>query len=966
MRTTYKLLFAVALAFAQVIAPSLTGRAGGGSFLMAQDAFYVYRNDGDFNGFFFDEIVRMGYSKMDLDSVEHEVYVIQEIETEDSLYRIPLNAIDSIGFVQPEIILNPRLVHLDESGLIPYLSNFETYHDYIANTSSAFFKLAYNTPEAIVPKVGDVIANFTNPTYRYSTETEDDFGGFVIKVKSISRYDESSQWYVFGEAVSEISDIFVQLISTEKISVDEAGNVKRRMAGIDSMAGMRDGSEAGMRGAAGSAHASLIDYSGTLHRDFSPRDGITIGLEAGLGLKVGLRMAYNITTERILIKTAVDTKVSVAPAITAKASGSFEIPVDGMPKFIKSIKFPAIAPLFQTRPFPDIFVRGGGDLTLKASLPTMALDWRQVFTFDTDRYPLVASYSMALNGPENMALTDIMDISSTDLSLTLSGFVQTGIKLSANIETNDWVEKIFSSGISLDLYCGPKLEGNLSLSLAGLQQSGAYGMLKNSGIKAHACSADLEAKAKVSCLWHDPQETTFFDASKQFGTLELYLLPAFATTDAEYNSTTGDVVATIHPSRMTLMPCNVGIAIYDYQGDLIEKALNPRQHHLQGFGYDFTYHFSTLPCGRYTVRPFIEMAGTEIAVTEPGLEREVIVTPILDLREDSVNVSQNGQTLEYAFITNATQVQANAPYDFIKVTVEETDFKERLAGLKVEVMPNYSVFPRTGYVILTAGSGAYVTRDTLIVHQESDRPFMFAMGAVNYSNHQVTSHQWGSSNGTDYDKTNHSEGPGTVSFTTPLTCTRSGDIMTCIGRFRVSLDDSENGFDQTGYVHNNYTITGYKEWTCELSVDISKPAAPRILSGSCQYVYTYKNESVSKTYIDLDSNPHVWWTDTYNASIHTEDAASWNHEIPFVDTATPYNGWKDMNGNAIETHGSMRFWLGGPQNVSISSSGKSDSFQDKFYDNSNSQGDTRTDHSTTSCYGFEMGDDAYIQIYLAY
>ena len=34
--------------------------------LRAQDenaAFYIYQNDGDFDGFFFDEVVRMGYSK---------------------------------------------------------------------------------------------------------------------------------------------------------------------------------------------------------------------------------------------------------------------------------------------------------------------------------------------------------------------------------------------------------------------------------------------------------------------------------------------------------------------------------------------------------------------------------------------------------------------------------------------------------------------------------------------------------------------------------------------------------------------------------------------------------------------------------------------------------------------------------------------------------------------------------------
>lgn len=57
--------------------------------LFAQDAFYIYRNDGDFEGFFYDQVQRIGYSKIDLEGMEHDEYVIQEVETVDSLYRIP-------------------------------------------------------------------------------------------------------------------------------------------------------------------------------------------------------------------------------------------------------------------------------------------------------------------------------------------------------------------------------------------------------------------------------------------------------------------------------------------------------------------------------------------------------------------------------------------------------------------------------------------------------------------------------------------------------------------------------------------------------------------------------------------------------------------------------------------------------------------------------------------------------------
>ena len=66
-------------------------------------AFYIYQNDGHFDGFFYDEIEKMSFSFLDTLGVEHDEIVSQEIVTADSTYRIMLSAIDSIGFVQPEI-----------------------------------------------------------------------------------------------------------------------------------------------------------------------------------------------------------------------------------------------------------------------------------------------------------------------------------------------------------------------------------------------------------------------------------------------------------------------------------------------------------------------------------------------------------------------------------------------------------------------------------------------------------------------------------------------------------------------------------------------------------------------------------------------------------------------------------------------------------------------------------------------
>ena len=81
-----------------------------GQTLVNGEAFYIYRNDGDFNGFFYDEVQDMRYSKVGLDSIEYDEFVVQEIVTADSLYRIPLCAIDSIGFVQPELMFQPNVI----------------------------------------------------------------------------------------------------------------------------------------------------------------------------------------------------------------------------------------------------------------------------------------------------------------------------------------------------------------------------------------------------------------------------------------------------------------------------------------------------------------------------------------------------------------------------------------------------------------------------------------------------------------------------------------------------------------------------------------------------------------------------------------------------------------------------------------------------------------------------------------
>ena len=113
----------------------------------AQNTVYVYRNDGLFNAFFMEDVDSIVYSQIDIDSIMHENYVVQEIHTSDSIYRIPLNAIDSIGFIQPETIYEEDVVHLEGEVL-----------DNIIEVNDLELVFSPTTPAHLLPQVGDKLA----------------------------------------------------------------------------------------------------------------------------------------------------------------------------------------------------------------------------------------------------------------------------------------------------------------------------------------------------------------------------------------------------------------------------------------------------------------------------------------------------------------------------------------------------------------------------------------------------------------------------------------------------------------------------------------------------------------------------------------------------------------------------------------------------------------------------------------
>lgn len=113
------------------------------------DIMYIFRNDGEFHAFISEEVESMEYSYEDADGHVYDEVLTQVITTPDSVYKIPLAAIDSISFVRPETIYREGVTVIAEKLM-----------DYVIAVDGNVLTLSPSTPSSIIPKVGDKLVAF--------------------------------------------------------------------------------------------------------------------------------------------------------------------------------------------------------------------------------------------------------------------------------------------------------------------------------------------------------------------------------------------------------------------------------------------------------------------------------------------------------------------------------------------------------------------------------------------------------------------------------------------------------------------------------------------------------------------------------------------------------------------------------------------------------------------------------------
>ena len=607
------------------------------------EAFYIYRNDGNFDGFFFDEVKSMSYSRFDLDSVLHEVYVVQDIVTEDSTYRIPLNVIDSVGFVQPDIVLGSRFHFLDDEN-DPYcnvrMEDYEsTFFYYLPDSlqhlmplsedgkiiawcpapGTRYYGLAMGEydEEHLLPKVGDVLCRMTYLPY-YDLNRID----YLLKVKGVFKTDlmcptvdknvQYPYFLVYCDLVDDLADVFEQFVSVEQIHSNKEGNVKqRRLAGAKTIRRVSDSKELTLMSFTGSVPLYVYENQGKF----------TGNVSFNVELSMKARASYNITRKDFCVKLAFENDA----AVKAQASVGGELAdkeIDGSSFFDVPFYFPSFLPVLQMNPMPKPFVKVNGALSLKLSTPKFAGHVSSEVVLNKKSPYVQATCSSKLTTPK----TD----NSWSLELSLDGSVHTGIKMPVNIETNNWAKNIFWCSTGVDIFVGPKLSASFSLDPVALSTGdNIYGIFKGTNIGLSALTAAYEVSAKFSTGTQYEEEFKVLEGEADLYKINLNLFPSYESLETSLTPTSyrvgtherdlqvpGNYVHTTVRPRGLTPPYYLGAAVYNDKKELLHKAYYNDKMFSFFSSYDQVEFDLPLYDGKFTVVPLINVFGYDVPAWE--------------------------------------------------------------------------------------------------------------------------------------------------------------------------------------------------------------------------------------------------------------------------------------------------------------------------------------------------------------
>lgn len=577
---------------------------------MAQDigeAFYIYRNDGEFNAFFRDEVLSIEYSNYDLDSVYHDDVVVQDVYTEDSIYRIPLAAIDSVGFVQPEKEFQPDVMCIDESWL-PYVIG-------ITDNSISFSPY---TPAELLPQQGQVVVA---ETYEPPFET-----GFSGRVSQIKTYTNS---IVCNVEDVLLSDIYRRLV-TIGISYSEGaeGNAtysKKRILATNTKHGVKF--------------------------PLPPITDLTIG-PVSISCTPTIIMKYIVCLwEQNLmdyVKIWCDQTYDGSVSINAKLENSYT----PEPKWVgPSINVPTPVPGLYGRVQVGGFFRATGSVQLSA-------------TKKFYRHGKSGFIYSEKNGFSKINEWDNPPKEDWEASVSIDGSISAGV--AGRLQFGIGHEKLASADITL--YVGPEISGHAELKATDLVvDKNLYNSIKDAEITLSIIADVVPGYQllgfKSSKVMPEPptHQDTPISLKFTWPINHWYLVPEFDNLKWQADINGGDLTGDIY--RNLLPKVSLGWALYDKYDNLYKSEYFPETYRkVEDWPHQgLAYHFENLKKNTmYKAYPIVKLLGVEMR-TDKSVDVYVQDCPV-ELSDFKITQSQyeqgaftnDGERYDYRFDASVT------------------------------------------------------------------------------------------------------------------------------------------------------------------------------------------------------------------------------------------------------------------------------------------------------------------------
>ena len=668
------------------------------------EAFYIYQNDGHFDGFFYDQVKEIRYSRFDTLGIERSEYVSQEIVTEDSVYRIMLTAIDSVSYVQPEIRFAKGVRFMRDEGLMAYYVSMSQTDD--------GFLLQFNSglPTALQPKKDEVLQCTDLPDY-------DEV--FVGKVKSVR--NEDGKLVVECGYIEDIHDVFEQFITVEQVRQQpgpSGARTIRRMAGIN----------APRRVEGNVSDFTLFNFNHTFEAKLNlGKCDLQFTLSGGFGMNISA--AYKITLSEFYIKTNLKSQMSIGTSIGV--DGQFYESVDptaipGVGDFIAQftkVPFPANLPILFANVLPVPFTRAEAHLNLSASLSAQVKATNFMLEVK-DRWPYV---DMGLNFIAPFLPYEGSGEGGLSITAQLNGSIQTGMKVPITVSTLPWVKKCCFLETGNTVYAGPKLSGNLDFDLwkAG---DGIYEAMKESKVEFSLISIDNELEGTATIF--GKEWATKHTKSWVYGNTTFTLFPEFDNLEFEVTGDNLDhIKCGVDVKGRTCLPESVGIGVYKKSDDndtkfteLYDKFFDPRIIWYDGNFNHYEGGFTKMEPGEYRLRPIIAITGVEslksLIVPVYSAEKAVTIeSKELTLDPESVIMEEDGGEVTVKLRTSSAMPVNVTPFqEWIKVNVTQPDPTKGGGEMVVTVLPNDEERFRQGSisVVQMLGEGNYNQKEFTI------------------------------------------------------------------------------------------------------------------------------------------------------------------------------------------------------------------------------------------------------------